>query len=223
MKFRSNARTRKLLTFSVSFATIAVFSMTPLMDAALRAGVETGRDVMALLGERSPGERPEGALLQTKLAMAPAQRARPKQYALPKTRERLPAIGPEFAQGPLGFPANSSILPLNRIGRSPGPGYVPPGSPILPPGAPIFSPAVVPPPGGGLPPGDGGTPEIIPPPGGPVPPGTGGPPGGGTPAAPVPEPAIWANMIVGFGAIGLLIRRRRRMTVLGRSSQTFRP
>ena len=30
--------------------------------------------------------------------------------------------------------------------------------------------------------------------------------------APVPEPAIWAQMIAGFGAVGAVIRRRRRST-----------
>jgi hypothetical protein len=29
-------------------------------------------------------------------------------------------------------------------------------------------------------------------------------------AAPVPEAATWAMMILGFGAIGMMIRRRRR-------------
>ena len=36
--------------------------------------------------------------------------------------------------------------------------------------------------------------------------------GVGTP--PVPEPATWAMMLVGFGGIGMMMRRRRRNTVL---------
>jgi hypothetical protein len=29
-------------------------------------------------------------------------------------------------------------------------------------------------------------------------------------AAPVPEPATWAMMLLGFGAMGMVIRRRRK-------------
>ncbi|MBA3896014.1 MAG: PEPxxWA-CTERM sorting domain-containing protein [Sphingomonadaceae bacterium] len=33
------------------------------------------------------------------------------------------------------------------------------------------------------------------------------------PVSPVPEPAIWAMMIVGFGAIGGAMRHRRQVSV----------
>jgi hypothetical protein len=35
----------------------------------------------------------------------------------------------------------------------------------------------------------------------------------GTPTGPIPEPATWAMMIVGFGAAGTMIRRRRTLAV----------
>ena len=46
-----------------------------------------------------------------------------------------------------------------------------------------------------------------------------GPPVGGAgplgaPLAPVPEPQTWAMMILGFGAVGYLIRRRRARTLV---------
>lgn len=52
---------------------------------------------------------------------------------------------------------------------------------------------------GGPPPGDPGNPPLVTP-----------------PVAPVPEPAVWALMIGGFGAVGLMLRRadRRRRLIL---------
>lgn len=37
----------------------------------------------------------------------------------------------------------------------------------------------------------------------------------GTPVSPVPEPATWAMMILGFGAVGAMMRRRGRGTMAG--------
>ncbi len=84
-----------------------------------------------------------------------------------------------------------------------------PTTPLLPPTPPTDRPAV---------PGD----PTVPTPGGggptvffdPDPPGGGGkdpsdPPGGTVITTPVPEPATWAMMILGFGAVGYVIRRRR--------------
>jgi hypothetical protein len=41
-----------------------------------------------------------------------------------------------------------------------------------------------------------------------LPPGV--PPVGGTPTGGVPEPSAWAPLICGFGAVGSVLRRRRR-------------
>ncbi len=70
-------------------------------------------------------------------------------------------------------------------------------------------------PGGGAtppvttPPGNGGTPPIATPPAGGIPtPPVVSPPGGGVTG--VPEPATWALMLLGVGAIGGFVRRERR-------------
>ncbi len=142
-------------------------------------------DPMSIFAARSPGERPDGALTQTKL---PANRTAgnsagntpltPSERVLPVIRTR-PAIGPVA-----GF--------IPPVGLSPG-GSVP--------GA-----------GGGqtgLGNGGGGFGEFLPGGGG-VPPGGGGGGGGGIiPVSPIPEPATWLTMIAGFFALGGMIRSRR--------------
>lgn len=215
MAVRTTRRHRRILSIFGSFAIVAALSTTPLMNAALQAGVDAGRDVLAMFGERSPGARPEGALLATKEAKAGMG---PREYAKPRTRTRpeahLPA-GPAFADA---APIDGPVTPLGGIADVPDPVafYSPPGGGIFPPGGGIIPPGGgggilppgggTPPPGGGIiPPGGGGTP-----PGGPVPPtGSGGgePP---VPSAPVPEPAAWLTLIVGFGAVGVLLRRKRK-------------
>jgi len=171
---------RKLLAFTISFVVVSGLAMSPLRHAVSRAGITTGNELLALFDARSPGARPEGALLTTKPAKAP------REYAKPRVRERLPGgiapVGPPLASAsPLGAP----IFPLSAINH-----VVPPlpfaGPPLLPPGAPVV-----------LPPGG--------PPGPPVPPGT--PPPS---PAPVPEPSMWLTMIIGLGVTGLVLRRERK-------------
>ncbi|PZQ56033.1 MAG: hypothetical protein DI570_21305, partial [Phenylobacterium zucineum] len=50
--------------------------------------------------------------------------------------------------------------------------------------------------------------EVVLPPGPPPP----GPPVTETPGTVVPEPSAWALMILGFGAVGVGLRRRRAIT-----------
>lgn len=93
------------------------------------------------------------------------------------------------ADDPLIYPgAKDDVLDSSRPGggMGPDPGRLNPGQPNLGPGGP----------GGGDP---GGGPVAL----------FGDPGGGGVPTAPVPEPATWAMMIIGFGALGYVIRRRR--------------
>lgn len=200
MKFLKQIRKRKLLTFGFSFVFVAALSMTPVMNEISSAGMNAGRNLMALLGARSPGERPDGVLLETKLRKAPRLAANePRQYAEPKVRERLP-VGPLGAPGPVPGP---TAVPLAQIGDVPGPGiYYPGPSSVGGPPGPVI----------GVPPGGGGT--VVPPGGGTVtPPGGGGvinPPSPPTPTSAVPEPAVWLNMLVGFGAVAMLLRFRRR-------------
>lgn len=44
-----------------------------------------------------------------------------------------------------------------------------------------------------------------------VPPGSGAGGGSPPPVAPIPEPSIWAIMLLGFGACGSVLRRRRKI------------
>lgn len=157
-------------------------------------------DPESLLDGRSPGQRRYGWLLNNK----------PDRLA--------------FSAGDL---ADERVLPATR--RRPG------GGPIVPvvPGAPLTSLGIVPDAtdavadlgdpgvpsliGGGIG-GIGGAPII----GGVTGPGGGG--GGGTPTDPatptpetlipaVPEPASWAMLVLGFAALGMVMRRRRSVPV----------
>lgn len=77
-----------------------------------------------------------------------------------------------------------------------------PNTPGFPPNPP--TPPFVNPPIDNLPPGLGGPPVVIHPPGPPSPP----PPS----VTPVPEPATWALMIMGFGLAGAALRTKSRLT-----------
>jgi hypothetical protein len=245
MKFGPGLRKHKLLSFGLCFGAVAALSMTPLMDAVSRAGVKAGEDMMALLDGRSPGERAEGALLHTKALKAPAQKLAgnpPRQYAAPKTRERQPFAGAPPVESALPsavplFPSDGSAVPLGRIASAQGPGtyYGPPGGGGVPPrGGSVLPPGeggILPPDDGippvdGVPPVDGIPPVVDLPPGGDIPPDIGRPtpPGNGgevpRPPAAVPEPAAWMSMIVGFGAIGTMLRRRRKLTTSGVRTQS---
>ena len=180
------------------------------------------KDPLTLFAERSPGGRAEGALLPTKP---------PRERVLSTVRERdpsgtLPGVddpvvaGVPEAAGPGGPAPEERVLSGEREGL-PGGGGGAPGSF----GGPGFAPGpggLIPedfataPPGGGTPgnpgiPGDPGDPGVGP--GDPGIPGAPPPgifdPGGG---APVPEPATWAMLILGFFAIGAALRRRSRLS-----------
>jgi len=155
------------------------------ISSSLR-GVET---VAAMLAERSPGARPEGALANLKHTLQAAHHER----ALPKIRS---PYGPPTAYEALAAP--------------------PPPAPIAPlPQAPLFAtiaggPPVVPPGGGGT----SGPPILsnIPGPGGGggfSPPVTLATPQTPTPIEAVPEPASWVMMLLGFALMGRALRRRR--------------
>jgi hypothetical protein len=186
---------RKRVTFALSVVAIAGLSMSPLMSGVTEAGIEKGKDLLAMLDARSPGERPDGALLDTKLRKAAADM--PRQYAMPRTRERFDPA-PFVPDGPF-LPAGTSAVPLSQVSYIAPPGVFDPG-----PGVPFIS--------GPTPAG----PNIYTPPPGPDgPPGPPGPlgppePPGRPPVSAVPEPAMWLNMIFGFGAIATIMRARRR-------------
>lgn len=180
------------------------------------------KDPLSLFAERSPGGRAEGALLPIKL---------PKERVLSTVRERdptgtLPGVddpvvaGVPEAAGPAGPAPEERVLSGERDGFPGGGGGAPGGFAPLGGGGPgglipeNF--ATAPPGNPGAPGGPGDPPGIADPgdpspdPGGPGNPGNPGVPPGGSP---VPEPATWAMMLLGFFAIGGAIRRRKRHTL----------
>jgi hypothetical protein len=176
---------------AVSVATVSNPWLGNSVRNAVNQGVHGVETVAAMLAERSPGARPEGALVNLKHKKKAALHER----ALPKVR------------GPYAPPTAYEAL------SSP-----PPVAPVVPPEAPLFAtiaggpPAEIPPAGAG----SGGGPPIlsdIPPPGG----GSGGftppitttetPSVPTTPVSPVPEPRSWAMMLLGFAFVGWSLRR----------------
>lgn len=176
---------------ALSVATLSSPQLAGKLGEGLSAGVEGMKTVAAMLADRSPGQRPDGALANLKPKRQPAIHER----ALPKVR------GPN----PTAFDT--------LVGPPPPPSIVPP------PEAPLYT-AVAGPPlpvppitggttGGGPPglsniplPGGGGgifsPPEVV----------TSTPEVPQTPVPAVPEPASWAMMIFGFALIGRMMRRR---------------
>jgi hypothetical protein len=152
------------------------------------SGVDT---VAALLAGRSPGERAGGALasLKHKRGIALHERALPKIRSAPPVRPLASIVGAP-AVPPAIVPPSTGPL-YNTIAAAP-PAVILPGASQ----SPIVFPALSPPPGGGL---------IVPPivtqvtP--PVPPEI-------TPPQAVPEAPSWAMMLIGFGLIGWVVRRR---------------
>lgn len=191
----------------------ALYGLSDRADAAVGAGIgatagQAGQDVLADLEERSPGARLVGiatkAIKATKRAAARQPGEAPEQQALGKTFD--PPV-----EDPLGLPwtdapplADNAAMP-----ETPAPGggfgFIPGGSGGAPGG--FFVP------GGGSSSSSGGGSS-----GGGTSGGgsSGGSSGGGSsggtppPVAAVPEPATWAMMILGFGAIGGAMRRRSR-------------
>lgn len=162
------------------------------------------RDPLAVLGQRSPGARADGALLQVKLPRGLARADRgPHERVLSglRTRPGAPALAtPGFGPPP---PAEVALLPggpgEDAIAQGPVPAPLS-GFPGFFGGGGVIS-------GGG---GGGGT-------------GGGGTGGGGdtmtppvvTPTPPatvaaLPEPATWLTMILGFALMGVALRRPAR-------------
>jgi hypothetical protein len=157
-------------------------------QAAVRSAAE-------LIRKRSPGIRTSAHLIKIKHPRVAA--ARPRPVARAKPRLRAPAAGlPAFLAPP------PAATPLAFADTPFAPGFVPVGAF---PAGPIEEPfpcgcgfVYIPPwvgGGGGIVIGGGG--------GGPNPPPPPPPPPG------VPEPQNWALMILGFGTIGTVWRRRR--------------
>ena len=177
------------------------------VSQGVKSGVQGIKTVAAMMAERSPGERAKGALASLKHKRAPALHER----ALPKVRRPSPPINPLTAL--LIPPPSPPVAPV-----APVPLY------DLVAGPPVIVPPVTGTTGGGGGGTIGGPPSFteIPPPGG----GGGGvfvPPTTTTtqqvppPTSAVPEPGTWAMMLLGFGFMGLTLRRDRRRLALATS------
>lgn len=180
----------KIAAIAAGISLVAVSAAVPFTDLPVRAigGVP---DVLSMLHKRSPEQRPEGALASTKgrvSAVLPAavSSAPPPKIASAAAPAAKPAIVtyavPEtpMAMPAAVVPAVATALPLAAAPAAAGGG--------------LFIPPLV------IPGGGGGITTLVTPPGS-VPP---------TPVPGVPEPATWAMMIIGFGLLGGLLRRRRR-------------
>ncbi|WP_246450666.1 PEPxxWA-CTERM sorting domain-containing protein [Sphingomonas rhizophila] len=152
-------------------------------------GASSVQSIMALLDQRSPGERTKGELTKTKRqyrvlssASWPAV-AKTLPPAMPQAVEGSPFLPPEAPpEFQLASFAPGSISPPVTFGGGGGSGGGGGGGCC---GS-----------GGG---GGGNTPTDNP----------------GTPPVPaVPEPSTWAMLLIGFGAIGSALRRQRRERIL---------
>ena len=154
----------------------------------VEAAVAKAQSLVDLLEQRSPGQRTEAQLTKTKRKQAALAKTRP-----PVRKPVAPPIAPPLT--PMEVELASIVLPPPEL---------------IP--APVGQVAIVPPPTLGAivsPPGGGGS--IVTPPGGGGPPSTNPTPQPHEPVIvtpPVPEPATWAMMLLGFGLIGWRIRRR---------------
>lgn len=148
------------------------------------------RDPLAILSDRSPGERGLGALVQSK----------PHQAGAGGPSERV--LSPVLDRPANPIPVNLDNLPARALEVvDPGTSGIPgaPGNSIAAPPLPI--PGLPGSSGGAIPPNAGNGGGISPP----------GPPPAPPPQVitPVPEPATWVMMIVGVALIGQQLRRRQ--------------
>lgn len=194
----------------IGAAAIAVVAAIPLgvvaqlgkLDPGL-PGLDSAKSFLAMMTERSPGERTEAELTKTKKRAAVAA---PTQRALAKVvKPDLPTqVGgvapplPDKAETPAQMAAIGPMLLTPTVPGGGGGIFVPspPGGGGGPPGGP---------PGTENPPPENPPPENPPPEN---PPPENPPPPPETPT--VPEPGTWATMLLGFGLTGVMIRRRRR-------------
>src|SRR5215207_11384056 len=202
---RVAARRRRQMFLSAAIAFTAVVA-APLSVASYLGveskipGIEAAKSFMAMISERSPGDRTKAELTRTKnrAAAAPKQRALGKITPPPPPKEFVEAIAPPPPKITEGVPLAAAPTTLGPLLIAPST----PGGIVIPPSAP--TPGGI---GGPSPPGVGEPTPTEPPP----PPGEDEPP----PTPPVvPEPGTWATMMLGFGLTGLMIRRRRRKAAL---------
>ena len=158
------------------------------------AGIKSTSDLMSLLKGRSPGDRAAGASAsKTKRPLIQAARAAEKDSPVlamavpPAAVAAAPLLAPAAA-----IPAAAAVVPAAAAATGSG----------------FFLPPFLVPLGGG---GGGGitvtTPPTTPPGVNPPPP----PPPPPPPGPAVPEPDTWLMLTIGFGALGGVLRRRRKV------------
>ena len=201
-KRRAVTKRRRFLAGGVVLASLvaAPLSITALMGVGSTfPGLDAAKSLMALLEDRSPGDRTAAELTKTK-TKKPEQRALGKVTKPKPPEEFIQAIAPPP-------PALSDLPPFPVAVAGVGPLVdIPPP----PPGGGGIVTFDAPPGGGGGGGGGGGdteNPPENPPPENPPPE---NPPPENPPPPVVPEPATWATMLLGFGVTGLMMRRRRR-------------
>ena len=180
---------------ALSVATLSSPKLAHAVGEGLSAGIQGVKTVAVMLAERSPGERPEGALANLK----PKRQSLLHERALPKVRapafpayEALagPPLGPLIAPPP-EVPLYSTVaggppvaLPLTTA-TTPGTLGSPPALSNIPlpggGGGGIFSPPTT----------TAATPDVP-----------------AVPVTPVPEPATWSMMILGFALMARTLRRK---------------
>ena len=171
---------------ALSVATLSSPWLGHAVGEGIKDGLQNMQTVAAMLAERSPGARPEGALtnLKHKRHAALPERAAPAIPAPPTAYEALASPPPVPPIAPLPeAPLYATVAggPAVPVTSAPG-GTAGGGPPIL---------SDIPLPGGGG--GGGFTPPITP---------TVTPQVPVVPVAPVPEPATWTMMLLGFALIG---------------------
>jgi hypothetical protein len=178
-----------VLAAALSIATYSRTDLAAKVRDAADAGLDNIKTVAAMLADRSPGQRPEGALANLKAKKQPALRER----ALPKLHRSESPLAGIVGTPPVPPIEMPAATPLYNVVTSP-----PIAQTLVPGGSGGSSPpSEAPTPGGG-----GG---VVVPPETPIVPVT-----PVTPVTPaVPEPNTWAMMLVGFGLLGWAIRREK--------------
>lgn len=152
------------------------------------AAVQRAKSFLELIQQRSPGARTRGELTKIKRKKKTVLHER----ALPKVRMAMPILPPGSPTALIDLVAPPvPIVPASFDMASVSPLSPPP--PSGPPIVPLSSP-----PGVVVPPETPSTPLVIPPP-------------------PVPEPQTWSMMLLGFGLIAWMLRRRRKDGLAARS------
>jgi len=163
--------------------------------------VLAGGSLTDLLSGRSPGERGTAGLINIKGAPLGLSRSAPQQRVLPLLRSRGPiALGEDPILDGAGapFPSDDAFNAVDFANTPDVETLLPPGgTPGF--GGPSFG-------GGGFPGFPPGNPGLLP---------TDDPTPLPPVQSPVPEPATWLMLIMGFGTVGAALRRRTAVAPAG--------